>query len=840
MSDLKRRNQQVRFIEKAKSIYGDTFDYSFVEYVDARTPVKLKCNTCGDVFEVKPRNILENRYTCKNCINKKNKEDYFTKLYEKFGDRFDYEQAKTEFVNQNSRIHIKCNKCGNTFEVDASNFLYLSKVCPICEDKQNRSQDDFIRIAKEKFGDAYDYSKVKYVDSDTPVVIICNICKKEFSAVPKRFFIEKFGCHRCEGEFRKDQNRILGDRKVTFKDSSKNNIIEKSKKIFGNKFSYIKLDEWQPDEIYLRCNDCGTEFKTSPENHYNTKNGGCNECRRRLEESKLIELIKSNFGDKFDTSMVHYIGANSPFILKCNDCGSIISVYKRSIIDSKSICKECDNRHNRDEFIKNANEKFGNLFNFDKAYLEYKNRDEYVTVKCIKCGGEFKIRPRNLIFSLKDCPLCTNIRSRNTDEFIELAKEKYGDKFDYSRVNYVNNSAKVELYCKTCQEWFSVSPREFLSGVHGCPKCAKNAAFMTVEEFKKKAKEIHGDKYNYDLITELHGTSSKVLIKCNDCGNVFEQRASSHLFGKGCPYCSRARSKMEIDFVDYIENFYQGSVITSDRTLLAPKEVDIYIPDFGVAIEMTGNFWHSERINEDNSHLYKKFVELDKKGIKLYTIYEDEWIYKNDIVKSMILNSINCNVNTVYARKTSVKEIEDHSVTNKFLNDNHIQGRVPEHYKSYGLYFNDELISVMTFTRPRETMGRKDNGVEIELSRFCNKLGYRVIGGASKLLKHFIDNNKEFSKVYSFSDNRYSNGNLYKTLGFTKVRESRPDYFYISENPTDDYPSYYKRFNKRRFRKRELESKGISIDGRTEHQIASDMGFFRLYDCGKRLWELEV
>jgi hypothetical protein len=188
----------------------------------------------------------------------------------------------------------------------------------------------------------------------------------------------------------------------------------------------------------------------------------------------------------------------------------------------------------------------------------------------------------------------------------------------------------------------------------------------------------------------------------------------------------------------------------------------------------------------------------------------------------------------IFARQTKVRKIEKSSEYNDYLEENHIQGKCSANF-AYGLYYNDELVSVMTFTLPRENMGRskeKDAG-KIELSRFCNKKWTSVVGGASKLLNAFInsDEGKIFDEVYSYSDNRISHGDLYKSIGFMFEKDSSISYFY-----TD----FKERKRKQSFRKSRLKEKGIDIEGKTEVELAEEMGWFKIYDCGKKLWVLKT
>ena len=188
-----------------------------------------------------------------------------------------------------------------------------------------------------------------------------------------------------------------------------------------------------------------------------------------------------------------------------------------------------------------------------------------------------------------------------------------------------------------------------------------------------------------------------------------------------------------------------------------------------------------------------------------------------DIVRSQIKNLIGLSDEKIFARKCIIK-ILDRKISTKFLNDNHIQGKVNSSIK-LGLYFNDELVSIMTFDSFEGRKKMEDGGWN--LNRFCNKINTNVIGSASKLLSYFIKIYNP-TRIVSYADKDWSIGNLYYTLGFDKKSESKPDYKYIVNK---------KRVHKSRYKKSKLnttltESKQMEING-----------INKVYDCGKIKFE---
>ena len=186
----------------------------------------------------------------------------------------------------------------------------------------------------------------------------------------------------------------------------------------------------------------------------------------------------------------------------------------------------------------------------------------------------------------------------------------------------------------------------------------------------------------------------------------------------------------------------------------------------------------------------------------------------------MILNKLGKTPNKIFARKTEIKEINDNKIIRDFLNKNHIQGFIGSKIK-LGLFYNDELVSLMTFGELRKSLGQSDKKGSYELLRFCNKLNTSVVGGASKLFKYFI-NNFEFNEITSYADRSISNGNLYVSLGFNFEKYTSPNYYYIIDGVRKH------RFG---FRKDKLVKEGFDLT-KTEIQIMSERKINRIYNSG--------
>lgn len=304
---------------------------------------------------------------------------------------------------------------------------------------------------------------------------------------------------------------------------------------------------------------------------------------------------------------------------------------------------------------------------------------------------------------------------------------------------------------------------------------------------------------------------------CKVCNNIIiEPYAITHLRlvanQSPCTNCfprERYSSFAEKELYEYVYTL-DSSIISNDRGLISPKELDIYSPTRNIAIEYNGLYTHSESFKPNNYHITKTNL-CNNKGIRLIHVFEDDWLYKKDIVKSRI-SSIFGYSNRIYGRKCIINTISQ-SVCDEFLNRNHIQGTVRSKYR-YGLFYNNQLVAVMTFGTSRFKQ------TEHELLRYCCILNNTIIGGAGKLFNYHI-NNTQFNEIISYADRCWSVGNLYELIGFVFDSYTTPSYSYI-ENGV--------RNNRMKYQKHKLIKLGFT--GNTEHEMMINAGIYRIYDCG--------
>lgn len=457
---------------------------------------------------------------------------------------------------------------------------------------------------------------------------------------------------------------------------------------------------------------------------------------------------------------------------------------------------------------------------YDYAKTKYgKDRNDKVIITC-NIHGDFTQTPFGHLLG-RGCNKCAieyraKSITKTQEQFLTDAHNIHRELYTYNNTVYVGDNKNIIITCREHGD-FPQKATNHLQG-KGCPICAdkkwsKNKT-KTTEQFIKEAIDIHGELYLYNNSNYVLGHED-IIITCRKHGD-FPQSPNNHLQGKGCPKCIGIISKPEKEITDFL-NIYTTTVNNS-RKMLDGLEVDILIPENKLGIEYDGLYWHSNKFTESNSHINKTILAR-KKDIELIHIFDDDWRYKKDIVKSRLLNLIGKTHTKIYARNTIIKEVSSKECS-KFLENNHLQGKIGAKVK-LGLYYKDELISLMTFGGLRKNLGSTSKEGSYELLRFCNKLNTNVVGGASKLLKHF-EKTYNPKQLISYADRNWSNGDLYEKLGFTFYHLSKPNYYYIVKN---------KRENRFKYRKDILVKEGFDKN-KTEKEIMQERGYLRIYDCG--------
>jgi very-short-patch-repair endonuclease len=257
--------------------------------------------------------------------------------------------------------------------------------------------------------------------------------------------------------------------------------------------------------------------------------------------------------------------------------------------------------------------------------------DTRIIVVCSKCENEWTPTLNNFLNNNKGCPKCNGGVRSNTEEFIKKARLKHGDKYDYSKVNYVNNLTPVEIICPIHRE-FNQLPKTHLRG-HGCSKCSKKHKHTT-EEWIEIVRKIWNNRYDYSMVKYINA-KMPVSIVCPQHG-VFERTPDDHRNGCGCPYCKE--SHLERDVYRYLTEYNIKFEIQKRFEWLGRKRLDFYLPDYNVAIECQGKqhfeaiefFGGEEKLKyvQNNDEIKKQLCQ--ENGVKLLYIRYDDSV--NDIL----------------------------------------------------------------------------------------------------------------------------------------------------------------------------------------------------------------
>lgn len=575
-------------------------------------------------------------------------------------------------------------------------------------------------------------------------------------------------------------------------------------------------------------------------------------------ELELFEFLKDNNLEMVSNDSDKIIW-KSKLELRCITCGNTFNISIKQLLRphperNGMVCTKCDDER---KFISKLNEKYGrNPYEFLTVFSGY---DKLLKVKCKDCGFEWEATAKSLLMNskLKDnchpCKMCTKMRRDSTKNISELENElinKFGE------CNYtfpepktyagLFSKEKIRIICKICGHEMFTHVGNILNpsnSKHYCRVC--NNKDRLLENMSYKERCLITTNNAIEPLEEYVDSRTKIKHKCNICGygsngEWLKIPVKNTLKNAGCPNCTKkvTISKCETEITDYIKEIYTGSISLKDKTVLEGKEIDVYVPELKIGFEINGLYWHSEKYKGKKYHLEKTMAAY-KSGIRIVHIFEDEWYHKKDICKDKIANILKCTQNRiVYARKCSIHDDMKSKDKTAFLEKYHIQGKDSASI-TVSLKYEGETVAVMTFAKPRVSLGRKSGNVgEYELSRFacsCN-----VVGAFSKLLKYAIKK-YNITTINTYADIRWSSidKNVYVTNGFKEIRKSDPGYWYFNKNESSTTVKRIHRFN---FRKQELSKKFPHVfdKDKTEFEIMDAAGYCRIWDCGNIVYKLEV
>ena len=532
---------------------------------------------------------------------------------------------------------------------------------------------------------------------------------------------------------------------------------------------------------------------------------------------------------------------------KCN-CGNMKAVREDHLINNKIISCGCYRQNKPASNLLNlVGKRFGKLTVLSFAYIQ--NSYSYWNCKC-DCGNTFIA--------------CGKLLTRGTTKSCGCLKHNAywkqkdltGCIFGQLKVIKIQEKKKGQLYwlCQcTCGKEKIIRANSLLQGNTkscGCTSVHNFDTFSLAKEFNRSPSSVLKAKHKFfgndiNQLTEEQkniiknyfiSTESYLNSDCSKLAQEYKRHVSTiieakhKLFGKNISVLSDKQKKQlteyfsvtensgasfaEKEVVTYIKSIYKEEIVENDRSIIAPKELDIYIPEKSFAVEFDGLYWHSEAQGKGSTYHLTKTKMCMSKGIRLLHIYENEWRDKQDICKSMIASALGVYERKEYARKCEVREIKDRKTVIDFFDQNHIQGAVHKFSLCLGLYKDDELLQAVVFGN--QHFGR--NG-DIELYRMVTLKNTQVLGGFSKLMQHCpYDTVVSYVALRMFDAKGYLAGNW-------KIEHTAQPSFCI----TDGINVYSRHLFKK---DRCLKLFDNVTEDMTEREMQIRNGYYRLWDCG--------
>lgn len=593
------------------------------------------------------------------------------------------------------------------------------------------------------------------------------------------------------------------------------------------------------NKVKNKCEICDQEFVTVASRSRRFCGGKCRKQYMKTDEykEKIVEAQREYVQDEYG---VDYYFQTEKFKDKAKQTkkeryGDENYVNVEKARETKDTKYGDPNYNNLEKARKTKKELYGDE--------NYNNREKFRRTLKKKCGVDHHFKHND--FLEKRRKTCINkygveYPSKNTDvkeKIKETVIEKYGVE---STLQLPRARKRLYEHLKKCgfgTDWFQARMKE-LYGVSNYGMTEEHTEQIRKFHYEKMYDKLLNTEEFSELIEPLFdfndysGTIGyeKYPFKCKKCDVEFVDYLNNNHIPR-CPECFPkmcVESNAERELYEFINSILDCEIIRNDRSILDGKEVDIYVPEKNIAVEFDGIYWHSQITGGKNKKYHlQKTEQCEEQGIKLIHIFENEWVFKQDIVKQRLKHIFNVSDRpTFYARNCEVREI-DNKAKFVFLNQHHIQGSGRSKVK-LGLFHENRLVGVMTFGSPSISQGHRKRAAW-EIKRFA--LSASVLGAAGKLFKHFV---REFEpdRVITYADRRWSSkfNNVYDKIGFEFNGTTQSNYFYFKNTLQLEH-----RFN---YRKNVLSEKLDKFDSElTEWENMQLNGYDRIWDCGHLKYE---
>ena len=449
----------------------------------------------------------------------------------------------------------------------------------------------------------------------------------------------------------------------------------------------------------------------------------------------------------------------------CSSCSKKETYTKNWGADHPMKCKSQIEIRKKTKLDRYGDENYNNRKKAQETYLEKYD------MKVPNCFGSNEFKESMIrIHGAKNPMQCESLRKKSRQTMFD----KNGVEYSFQVPETVKKSKKTKFYRYGDDGYNNRNKARItslkLNGVdHHMKTDNSKKLIQKINREKKYEDFINGNRLDNRVVPmfsleEYFGGRENGIVerkykwKCIKCNNVF----SSSIYCGRVPRCYQCypiksihKSRYEIEILEFLKKSGINNILTSNRSILWPRELDLYFPDFCFAIEFDGIYWHSDaRIKNQNYHLLKTEKCL-KKNIRLIHIFEDEWVEKQEIVKSLILKNLNIFNKTIKSNELEIKKILN---VDYFLENNHIFGKAQSDL-NIGIFLKNELISVMCI---------KEN----EIIRFCDKINLNIPDSFQKLV-YETKKIKNMDFLLYKVDRRYYNENL------NKIKNENPKFYYV-------------------------------------------------------------
>ena len=431
---------------------------------------------------------------------------------------------------------------------------------------------------------------------------------------------------------------------------------------------------------------------------------------------------------------------------------------------------------------------------------------------------------------LSVCPSCNRVsgggvRRVPASTWVKRTKAAHGDAI--TLVGSPEGSQTLTTFRCVEHGEFEARPADIAYG-HGCPTCGGTARIenlrktimVTPDEFRARAADCRGDEYEYDMTT-FTGMKAPMRMICSTHGEFWQRPANHITLLAGCPSCAMSISKGEDEIARWLTDL-GVDVVRRNRSILDGREIDIFLPQYSLGIEYCGLYWHGEG-RKNNGYHKEKLDAATAKGIALLQVFEDEWLNKPRIVKSIIAHKLGMG-QSVGARKLRLVKVEWNKAK-EFFDYTHMAGAGSPASFCYALV-NDigGIIQAMSVGQNRY------QGGGLEIYRMSSFPGIRVVGGVSRLLSA-VRKEHPGVRVTTYADLRWGSGAGYGKVGFVRDGVTRPGYYWAKG---------LTRYSRVVMQKHKLHTILKIFDPElSEAENCRINGYWRVFDCGHSKWVIE-